>query len=166
VKPDPARTRREFTRFLKFCVVGAIGFAVDAGTLFLLSGLLGLWTLAAQFFSFWAAVTSNFVWNRYWTYPDSRTKPIRAQAAQFALVNVAGIVLIRTPFFAVAEKPLQRLAAGLLPRLQAWPAPVPALASRMGPVNAGTLLTLVLAVIIVLFWNFAVNRLWTYSDVS
>lgn len=166
MKPGTSRTRREFTRFLKFCVVGTIGFAVDAGTLFLLSNLLGLWTLAAQFLSFWAAVASNFAWNRCWVYPDSRAKPVRAQAAQFALVNVAGIVLIRTPFFALAEKPLQRLAAGLLPRLQAWPSPVPALAMRTGPADAGTLLTLVVAVIIVLFWNFAVNRLWTYSDVS
>jgi putative flippase GtrA len=166
VRLDTSHARREFTRFFKFCVVGAIGFAVDAGTLFLLSSLLGLWTLAAQFVSFWAAVTSNFIWNRYWVYPDSRTKPVGAQAAQFTLVNVAGIVLIRTPFFAFAEKPLQHVAARLLPLLQAWPAPVPALAERFGPADAGTLLTLVLAVIIVLFWNFAVNRLWTYSDVS
>jgi len=166
VRPDPSRARREFARFFKFCIVGTIGFAVDAGILFLLSNLLGLWTLASQFFSFWAAVTSNFLWNRYWVYPDSRTRPVGAQAAQFALVNVAGIVLIRTPFFALAEKPLQRLAAGILPLLQSWPAPLPALVSRFGHQDAGTLLTLVVAVIIVLFWNFAVNRLWTYSDVS
>jgi len=166
VRNGSSRARREFTRFVKFCVVGTIGFAVDAGTLFLLSSLLGLWTLAAQFLSFWAAATSNFIWNRYWVYPDSRAKPVGAQAAQFALVNVAGIVLIRTPFFAFAEKPLQRVAAGLLPLLQTWPAPVPTLAERFGPADAGTLLTLVLAVIIVLFWNFAVNRLWTYGDVS
>jgi len=166
VKLDASRARREFTRFLKFCVVGAIGFAVDAGTLFLLSNVLGLWTLAAQFVSFWAAVTSNFLWNRYWVYPDSRSKPVRAQALQFALVNVAGIVLIRTPFFALAERPLQRLAAGILPRLQAWPNPVPTLASQFRSTDAGTLLTLAVAVIIVLFWNFAANRIWTYSDVS
>jgi len=166
VKLDSSRTRREFTRFIRFCVVGTVGFAVDAGTLFLLSNLLGLWTLAAQFLSFWAAVASNFVWNRYWVYPDSRAKPVGAQAAQFALVNVAGIVLIRTPFFALAEKPLQRLADSTLPLLEAWPAPVPEMAARFGPADLGTLLTLVLAVIIVLFWNFAVNRLWTYSDVS
>jgi putative flippase GtrA len=166
VRHDTARARRELARFLKFCVVGAIGFAVDAGTLFLLSSVFGLWTIAAQFVSFWVAVTSNFLWNRRWVYPDSRAKPVGAQAAQFALVNVAGVVAIRTPFFALAETPLQRLATGFLPRLQAWPAPIPALASRFGPGEAGTLLTLVLAVIIVLFWNYAVNRLWTYGDVS
>ena len=58
------------------------------------------------------------------------------------------------------------MAAGLLPLLQDWPAPLPALVSRFGPDDAGTLITLVMAVIIVLFWNFAANRLWTYSDVS
>lgn len=166
MNPAALRARRELTRFLKFCVVGGLGFAIDSGVFFLLSDLLGLWSLVAQFLSFCAAVSSNFYWNRVWVYPDSRSKPIRSQALQFALVNAAGGILIRTPFFAVAERPLQRLAVGLLPWLQAWPAPVPALATRLGAGGIGSYLTLIAAVILVLFWNFAVNRLWTYSDVQ
>jgi len=30
----------------------------------------------------------------------------------------------------------------------------------------GSNLALALAVVVVLFWNFSVNRLWTYSDAS
>ncbi len=160
-----SRARRELTRFLKFCVVGGLGFAIDSGVFFLLTDVLGLWSLVAQFLSFSAAVASNFYWNRTWVYPDSRTKPIRAQALQFVAVNAAGGVVIRTPFFAVAEAPLRRLAAGLFPWILTWPAPVPSLASRLGPSGLGSYMTLVIAVILVLFWNFAVNRLWTYSDV-
>lgn len=163
MSPSAERTRREVTRFLKFSVVGAIGAVVDFGTFNLLSTVLGLWSVAASILSFSAAVTSNFLWNRNWVYPDSRAKPVTAQAAQFALVNVVGL-LIRTPVFALGEAPMARLAAGLWPRLQSLPAPVSGLASRLSPAVAGSNLALALAVIIVLFWNFGVNRLWTYSD--
>ncbi len=163
MSPSAGRARREATRFLKFSVVGVIGAVVDFGIFNLLSTVLGLWSVAASVLSFSAAVTSNFLWNRNWVYPDSRAKPVAAQAAQFALVNLAGL-LIRTPVFALGEAPMTRLAAGLLPRLQSLPAPVSGLAARLSPAVAGSNMALALAVIIVLFWNFGVNRLWTYSD--
>lgn len=159
------RARREVTRFFKFSVVGFFGAVVDFGTFNVLSTALGLWSVAASVLSFSAAVTSNFLWNRYWVYPDSRAKPVAAQAAQFALVNLAGL-LIRTPVFALAEAPMARLAAGLWPRLESLPAPASGLAARLTPAIAGSNMALALAVIIVLFWNFGVNRLWTYGDVE
>mgnify|MGYP006289903707 CR=1 FL=1 len=82
--------RVEVERFLKFAVVGTIGAVVDFGTLYLLH--VGLnWPLAlANTVSFTCAVLSNFTWNRLWTYPDSRSKPIVAQLVQFFVVNIAG----------------------------------------------------------------------------
>ena len=164
MSPPSDRARREVTRFLKFGVVGVVGAVVDFGAFNLLSTVLGLWSVAASVLSFSAAVTSNFVWNRNWVYPDSRAKPVAAQAAQFALVNIAGL-LIRTPVFALGEAPMARLAAGLWPRLESLPAPLSGLAARLSPPIAGANIALALAIIIVLFWNFGVNRLWTYSDV-
>ena len=96
------RVVREGKRFFKFTVVGLVGAVVDFGTFNLLSAILGIWSVVASMLSFTAAVTSNFVWNRFWTYPDSRTKPIRHQAGQFAIVNLIGLA-IRTPIFALAE---------------------------------------------------------------
>lgn len=163
--PDASRARRELTRFFKFGVVGTIGAVVDFGSFNLLATLLGLWSVAASVASFSAAVTSNFIWNRFWVYPDSRSKPVAAQAVQFAAVNLAGL-LIRTPVFVLTEGPMTRLAGTWLPTLQALPGPLAGAAARLSPPVAGSNLALALAVIIVLFWNFAVNRLWTYSDVS
>ncbi len=163
--PDASRARRELTRFFKFGVVGTIGAVVDFGSFNLLATLLGLWSVAASVVSFSAAVTSNFIWNRLWVYPDSRSKPIAAQAVQFAAVNLAGL-LIRTPVFALTEAPMTRLAGTWLPILQALPGPLAGVVARLSPPVAGSNMALALAVIIVLFWNFAVNRLWTYSDVS
>ena len=82
--------RKELTRFLKFAVVGTIGAIVDFGILYLLHAVLG-WNLAlSNTISFTCAVISNFIWNRYWTYPDSRSKPISSQLVQFFVVNIVG----------------------------------------------------------------------------
>jgi len=147
------RMRRELNRFLKFGFVGIVGAVVDFGTFNLLNVAFGVWSVLASTFSFAAAVTSNFLWNRFWTYPDSRSKPAAHQAAQFALVNLAGWA-IRTPIFAFAEPTFIRLVGQLH------------LAALPDPTQLGRNLALALAVIVVLFWNFGVNRLWTYSDVS
>jgi putative flippase GtrA len=158
-----ARAQRELRRFFKFSVVGTIGAVVDFGTFNLLVGVLGLWPVAASVCSFLAAITSNFTWNRFWTYPDSRSKRIHHQVLQFGLVNLIGLA-IRTPVFALAQRPAARVAESMLLR---WGAAIGAtpLAS-LGPAAIGRNLALALAVGLVLLWNFAVNRLWTYSDVE
>jgi putative flippase GtrA len=148
-----ARLRRELTRFFKFAFVGIVGAVVDFGTFNVLNAVFGIWSVLASTLSFAAAVTSNFLWNRYWTYPDSRSKPVARQASQFALVNLAGWA-IRTPIFAFGEPVAIRLVSGL--HLTAFP----------DPTQLGRNLALALAVIVVLFWNFGINRIWTYSDVT
>jgi putative flippase GtrA len=161
----PDRRRREFTRFIKFSVVGTIGAVVDFGTFNLLHALLGLWSILASIISFCAAVLSNFIWNRYWTYPDSRSKPIRRQALQFALVNTIGL-LVRTPIFALTENPMIRLARRLFELRPPAALPSNTWISTLDPQVLGSNFALALAVVVVLFWNFGVNRIWTYSDVK
>lgn len=159
------KTRRELERFLKFSVVGVIGAIVDFGTFNLLANIIGLPSIPSSALSFTAAVTSNFIWNYHWTYPDSRSKPIRRQAIQFAVVNLIGLA-IRTPIFAFTENPLIRLADEAMNN---WPATLPPAAGSSLPIEPlvlGRNFALALAVIVVLFWNFGVNRVWTYSDVD
>jgi putative flippase GtrA len=164
VTATTSRRRREAKRFFKFTIVGAIGAVVDFGTFNLLTAIFGVWSVAASVCSFSAAVTSNFLWNRHWVYPDSRSKPIRSQAVQFVLVNLVGLA-IRTPVFAAAERPMIGLArSGLVWLSRSSTGPGAAL-QRLDPAVLGPNLALALAVIVVLFWNFAVNRFWTYSDV-
>ncbi len=157
------RTRREIKRFLKFSVVGIIGAIVDFGSFNLLANVLGVASIVASVISFSAAVTSNFLWNRYWTYPDSRSKPVSQQVIQFTLVNIVGLI-IRTPIFAFSEAPLIQYSENLLPLAQSI---LPESIASLGFLNAtviGRNLALALAVIVVLFWNFFINRIWTYSD--
>lgn len=144
----------ERTRFLKFVAVGLFGAAVDFGAFNLLSTLLHLNPVVASVISFGTAVASNFFWNRYWIYPDSRSKSLRRQGAQFTLVNVIGLV-IRTPIFALLEPFLGA-------EFQVMGAP----RYGLNPNFLGHNIALAIAVIVVMMWNFFVNRYWTYNDVA
>ena len=93
----------ERSRFVKFAIVGAVGAAVDFGIFNLLTEIVHLQPIPSSVLSFMAAVTSNFTWNRLWTYPDSRTKSLWRQLTEFTIVNVIGLG-IRTPVFAISGK--------------------------------------------------------------
>ena len=145
---------REITRFLKFAVVGVIGAIVDFGIANLLRRVFSTSLAFAGTVSFICAIISNFVWNRYWTYPDSRSKPVLRQLIQFAVISVAGLV-IRIPILKFLEPVLR----GFLNQLTF---DLPFFDKGFYADN----LTLAVAVIIVMFWNFFVNRYWTYNDVE
>ncbi len=143
----------ERTRFLKFLVVGVIGAVVDFGIMNLFSKLFGLSLTIAGTISFICAILSNFFWNRYWTYPDSRSRPVARQLIMFAVVNVAGLA-IRLPILHFLELPIRNIFVHL------------DLSIPLTPVFLGKNFTLAIAVGIVLLWNFFVNRYWTYNDVD
>ena len=98
----------ERTRFLKFAVVGTIGAIVDFAAFNILTKFLSVNAVVASVISFTVAIISNFTWNRFWTYPDSRTKPLSKQLAEFGFVNLLGAG-IRTPVFALLKGPLQSM---------------------------------------------------------
>ena len=134
--------RRELVRFAKFATVGIIGTVVDFSILNLLILSFGLSKFWANTASFTAAVLSNFIWNRLWTFPESRERSLVPQLVQFALVSLGGYVINQLIFLGLD---------GLL--LNAW----------------GTLgynLAKAIATIVVLFWNFGINRVWTYRGIE
>ncbi|MEJ5241375.1 MAG: GtrA family protein [Anaerolineales bacterium] len=141
----------ERLRFLKFSVVGAIGAAVDFGVMNALSYWLHFPLVLAGTLSFFCAVTSNFIWNRYWTYPDSRSRPIWQQWMMFFLVNLVGVG-IRIPLLHFLESPLEHLMTRLS-------------TASFSPSLIAKNLTLAIAIGVVMLWNFFVNRYWTYNDV-
>src|SRR5512135_2036999 len=96
--------RKEFKRFGKFLVVGITGFIVDFGIFNLLLKALNFNPVLAQAISFTLAAINNFLWNRYWTYPDSRSKPILRQFGMFFVLSAIGLA-IRTPIFSLMSGP-------------------------------------------------------------
>lgn len=155
---------KEAERFAKFMVVGTLGFIIDFGTLTILIEVVDLPGLIAentQFsetvglivantISFTLAVVSNFSFNRYWTYPESRDRRKRVQLPQFGLVSVIGL-LINNAIFALTTPLFDWLLAGM----------------DFLPINVdGYVPAKMLATVVVLFWNFFVNRYWTFGDVK
>ena len=145
----------ERKRFLRFAVVGIIGAVVDFGVFNLLVHFTDIRAVYSSMISFSMAVMSNFIWNRYWTYPDSRSKPLQNQLFMFAMINVIGLG-IRTPLFSFLEKRL----IGIFEKINLI---------NFGFVDnvfLGHNIALGIAIIVVMFWNFYANRYLTYNDVK
>ncbi len=145
---------RERTRFLRFALVGVIGALVDFGVMNFMSNLLHTPLVVAGTVSFIAAILSNFTWNRFWTYPDSRSRPIFRQLFMFTIVSVTGLA-IRVPMLAILEPLMLRLFSSM-----------PINLSKTMIEFLSDNVTLAMAVIVVMFWNFFINRYWTYNDIQ
>jgi len=131
---------KELTRFVKFALVGMLGAVIDFGVLNLLVLAFDMSKVWANTFSFTAAVISNFTWNRLWSFPESRQRPIKTQLPQFALVNLIGLGINQLVFLSLDHY-------------------------VFGPMfgRLGYNLAKAVAILIVLFWNYGINRLWTYK---
>lgn len=166
---------KEVERFLKFMIVGVIGFIVDFGTVTILQATILPPTtksgdriivnvILATSIAFIAALISNFTWNRIWTYPDSRSRSARQQLFMFAFISLVGW-LGRTIWITTAYHLLGNLFMPIfLPLVRLFRAgyiPSPAADDKLG-----TMIAMVIGVIVVTFWNFFANRRWTYNDVD
>jgi putative flippase GtrA len=142
---------KEFSRFIKFSIVGAVGAVIDFTllnlSLYVIEHELG-WILLPQIngnlllantISVSAAILSNFTWNRLWTFPESRTRKKRRQLPQFTMVNIIGLVINNV------------IVVGIDALLVAY----------VGEPWSYNIAKAV-AIGVVLFWNFGANRLWTY----
>ncbi|OGO22790.1 MAG: hypothetical protein A2Y54_10525 [Chloroflexi bacterium RBG_16_51_16] len=145
--------QRERSRFLRFAIVGAVGSLIDFGVMNLLTHFVRMPLVKAGSISFICAVLSNFLWNRLWTFPDSRSRPFLQQLGMFFLVNLAGIG-IRIPILHYVEPPL----VNFFTRTSGLSAGQSSLLAK----NA----TLALAIGIVMLWNYFINRYWTYNDID
>ncbi len=130
---------KEVSRFVKFALVGALGAIIDLGLLNLMRGFFGWDLIWANTLSVSVAILSNFTWNRLWTYPESRTRKKRKQLPQFTVVNLVGLIINNL------------IVVGLDALLVA----------HVGEPWSYNIAK-VIAIGVVLFWNFGINRLWTY----
>ena len=166
---------KEVERFLKFLIVGVIGFIVDFGTVTVLQATVLPPTsksgdrivanvIIATTIAFLAALLSNFTWNRIWTYPDSRSRSARRQLFMFGFISLVGW-LGRTVWITTAYHWLGiTLMPIVLPFVRVFrPGYIPSIAADD---KLGTMVAMVVGVIVVTFWNFFANRRWTYNDVE
>ena len=87
-----ARRPANWVQLLKFGLVGGSGYLINLGVFALLAGNLGVHHAVAAVGAFCVAVTSNFLWNRYWTFGPGEGSA-SFQAARFFAVSLASLGL-------------------------------------------------------------------------
>jgi putative flippase GtrA len=164
----PAVLRRPGVRqFLKFCIVGASSTAISAGIFaFLVYGvhldrLLHTWLTAwpavqqtadqyrlyiqvAALAGFLFAVSNGFFWNNRWTFRQTDVAGAHARYLKFVAVNVIGLILNQVILFIATAA----LTAG----------------KPSGEKGLAPMIAFMIATGIVVFWNFAANKLWTFKS--
>jgi putative flippase GtrA len=90
-------------KFVKFCVVGLSGMGVDFGTTWILKEKVRINKYIANSTGFILAATSNYVWNRVWTF-QSENKQIFREYSLFILISVAGLGINNFIIFLLNDK--------------------------------------------------------------
>ena len=110
------RSGHNWAQLGKFCVVGAIGYAINLAVYATLIHQ-GVHYFAAATCSFLVAVTSNYTWNRVWTFRGERGH-IAYQGMRFFAVSVwalaANLLILRGLVAAGLDKVLAQAVAIVL----------------------------------------------------
>jgi putative flippase GtrA len=85
------RKRKNWEQLAKFCIVGATGYFVNLAVYALLLDVVGLHYISAAVGSFLVAVTSNYTWNRLWTFRAQRGG-VAYQGMRFLVVSTVALL--------------------------------------------------------------------------
>ncbi len=152
--------RVELVRFVKFCFVGTLGTFIDFGIFNLFHNMLHFHEAIANTISVSLAIVNNYMWSRFWVYPETKDRQGGAKFVRFVIVSMIAwalntSILWGTDHWVLGE---QGLLAGLV-------APIAA-TMRVSHRVLSSNTAKVIATGIVLFWNFFANRFWTFRDVD
>ena len=112
---------KELYQFIKFGIVGTLGFVVDAGVLALCMKFLDMDPYSGRVVSFLIAVTVTWFCNRHFTFKDSPKTSASIQFTKFAITCLGGFIfnygtyaLLITTAPLIATYPTLGVAAGSL----------------------------------------------------
>jgi putative flippase GtrA len=128
--------RHNWLQLIRFCIVGASGYAVNLAVYALLLKAADAHYLLAATCSFLVAVTSNYTWNRLWTFRGQRGH-VAYQGLRFLVVSTIA------------------LGANLL-----------ILHLLVTSFDLGKVLAQAIAIVLVTPWNFVGNKLWSFGRSS
>jgi dolichol-phosphate mannosyltransferase len=128
-----ARRPASWWQLFKFGLVGGSGYLLNLAVFALLSGNLGVHHAIAAVGAFCVAISSNFFWNRHWTFAAGHGHA-GFQAARFFAVSLAAL--------AINLVVLEALITG----------------GSLGDLSAQAI-----AVAVAMPFNFLGNKLWTFA---
>jgi putative flippase GtrA len=95
VGEDPPLTnplvRASSQAYIRFVIVGAASFAIDAGALFVLHGILHMWLQLATAIAFGIAFFFNFALNHLWSFASGG--PATRHFVRYVLLVVANLAV-------------------------------------------------------------------------
>jgi putative flippase GtrA len=151
--PISETNRREVKRFVKFAMVGTAGMITHLTLANIFNFGFHFPDAVANAIGFIAAVFQNYFLNYRWTFGDRRyttTKSRWLQISQFTIVSVIGLG-INTIVREIVSYVMHPIWLSVL--------------------NDGAVaevinynFSIAAAIGVVLFWNFVVNRLWTFRN--
>lgn len=145
--------KKESERFIKFALVGISGTLIDVGLFNLFNQGFSIPANYAKAYSFSLAVFNNFLWNRLWTFPESKSLHFVRQFSQYLVVSIMGL-LINLFIFSTFDPRLIIFFDTMLPAH-----------FIISPTIMGHNVSVAIATIVVLFWNYFANRFWTFNKI-
>ncbi len=151
--PISETNRREVKRFVKFAMVGTAGMITHLTLANIFNFGFHFPDALANAIGFVVAVVQNYFLNYRWTFGDRRyttTKSRWLQVSQFAIVSVVGLG-INAVVREIVSYIMHPIWLSLLPDV---------MVAEVINYN----FSIAAAIGVVLFWNFAINRLWTFRN--
>lgn len=121
-------------KLLKFVLVGFSGMLIDYGITWLLKEKVKLNQYIANSAGFILAASSNYIWNRVWTF-TSQSEQITREYFSFILISVVGLALNNLVIILLNSK-----------------------------LKLNFYLAKLIAIVVVTVWNFSMNFLITYGE--
>lgn len=120
-------------KFLKFCIVGFSGMIVDFGTTWLLKEKVKVNKYIANSTGFILAASSNYLFNRFWTFHSGNPR-IATEYGSFIAIAAVGLAINNLIIFLLNEK-----------------------------LNLNFYLSKLFAIGVVTIWNFFMNYMITFK---
>jgi len=90
-------------KFLKFCTVGMSGMFIDFGTTWILKEKVKINRYVANTCGFILAASSNYLWNRVWTF-ESQSKQIGFEYFSFFTIALVGLGINNLVLWFLSDK--------------------------------------------------------------
>ena len=123
-----------FLKFLKFCVVGFSGMIIDFGTTWILKEKVKLNKYVANACGFIFAASSNYFWNRIWTF-ESINERVVSEYFSFIIIALAGLAINSLVLWLLSDK-----------------------------IKLNFYISKLIATAVVTLWNFGMNFLFTFAQ--
>ncbi len=121
-------------KFIKFCLVGSLGLFIDFSSTYFLKEKWHFNKYLANSIGFCLAVLNNYVLNKFWTFQDINPEFL-SQGTKFLVISIIGLLLNNQIIYLLINKGKYSFYFSKL-----------------------------IAILIVVFWNFLANYLYTFSE--